>query len=239
MNILESMIKRILVTGGNGRFSKVFKKENTLLDLKFLSKKEFNILNLKSIEKSLTKYKPKILIHTAGLSRPMQQHEKNISKSIDLNIIGTANVVKMCRKYNIKIIYFSTNYVYDCIKGNFKETDGIKPINNYGLSKMGGEASVLMYKKSLVLRIQMTEKPFAYKKAFTNVYSNYMFHEELVKKLPKLIKKFGIINVGGKSRSSYDFAKLHNKKTLKIKNTNKKIYLNQTMNLNKLKKILK
>ena len=233
------MIKRILVTGGNGRFSKVFKRENTLLDLKFLSKKEFNILNLKSIEKSLTKYKPKILIHTAGLSRPMEEHEKNISKSIDLNIIGTANVVKMCKKYNIKIIYFSTNYVYDCIKGNFKESDGIKPINNYGLSKMGGEASVLMYKKSLVLRIQMTEKPFAYKKAFTNVYSNYMFHEELVKILPKLIKKFGIINVGGKSRSAYDFAKLHNKKTLKIKNTNKKIYLNQTMNLNKLKKILK
>jgi dTDP-4-dehydrorhamnose reductase len=169
----------------------------------------------------------------------MNIHEKDISKSIDLNIIGTANVVKMCKKYDVKIIYFSTNYVYDCIKGNFKETDGIKPINNYGLSKMGGEASVLMYKNSLVLRIQMTEKPFAYKKAYTNVYSNYMFHEELVKILPKLINNFGIINVGGKSRSAYDFAKIHNNKTLKSKNTNKKIYSNQTMNLNKLKKTLK
>ena len=85
----------------------------------------------------------------------------------------------------------------------------------------------------------MTQKPFAYIKAYSNVFSNYMFHEDLVKILPKLIKNFGIINVGGKSRSSYDFAKLHNKKTLKIKNTNKKIYLNQTMNLEKLKKILK
>ncbi|MDA9814292.1 sugar nucleotide-binding protein [Candidatus Pelagibacter sp.] len=239
MNILIPMSKLIFVTGGNGRFAQVLKKENTLLNLKFLSKKEFNILNLKSIEKSVIKYKPKIIIHTAGLSRPMEQHEKNISKSIDLNIIGTANVVKICRKYNIKIIYFSTNYVYDCIKGNFKETDGIKPINNYGLSKMGGEASVLMYKNSLVLRIQMTEKPFAYNKAFTNVYSNYMFHEELVKILPKLIKNFGIINVGGKARSSYDFAKLYNKNTLKSRNTNKKIYSNQTMNLSKLKKTLK
>ena len=182
------MSKCILVTGGNGRFARVFEKENTLLDLKFLSKKELNILSLKSIEKSIIKHKPKILIHTAGLSRPMNQHENNISKSIDLNIIGTANVVKICKKYDVKVIYFSTNYVYDCIKGNFKESDGIKPINNYGLSKMGGEASVLMYKNSLVLRIQMTEKPFAYKKAYTNVYSNYMFHEELVKMLPKLIK---------------------------------------------------
>ena len=239
MNMLRSMNKSILVSGGNGRFAKVFKKVNTLLDLKFLSKKEFNILNINSIKKSLIKYKPKILIHTAGLSRPMDQHERNISKSIDLNIIGTANVVKMCKKYNIKLIYFSTNYVYECIKGNYKETDGVKPINNYGLSKMGGEASVLMYKNSLVLRIQMTEKPFAYKKAYTNVYSNYMFHEELISILPKLLKNFGIINVGGKSCSAYNFAKLHNKKTLKAINTDKKIYSNQTMNLNKLKKILK
>ena len=233
------MNNRILVSGGSGRFAQVLKKENNLLNLKFLSKKEFNILNLKSIEKCLVKYKPKILIHTAGLSRPMEQHEKNISNSIDLNIIGTANVVKMCKRYNIKIIYFSTNYVYDCIKGNFKETDAIKPINNYGLSKMGGEASVLMYKNSLVLRIQMTEKPFAYKKAYTNVYSNYMFHEELVKLLPKLINSFGIVNVGGKSRSAYIFAKNHNKKTLKAKNIDKRFPSNQTMNLNKLKKILK
>jgi len=232
------MRSKILVTGGNGRFAKILKEKNNSLNLKFLSKKQLDILNLKSIEKCVIKHKPKIIIHTAGLSRPMNQHVNNISKSIDLNIIGTANVVKICKKYNIKIIYFSTNYVYDCIKGNFKETDGIKPINNYALSKMGGESSVLMFKNSLVLRIQMTEKPFAYKKAFTNIYSNYMFHEEMVKILPKLVDHFGIINVGGKSRSAYNFAKLHNKKTLKAKNIDKKIPSKQTMNLSKLKKIL-
>ena len=187
------MKKPILVTGGNGRFAKVLKIKNKKLNLKFLTKKELNILNLKSIEKCIRKNQPKIIIHTAGLSRPMDQHESNISKSIDLNIIGTANLVKVCQKYKIKIIYFSTNYVYECSKGNYKETDGVKPINNYGLSKMGGEASVLMYKNSLVLRIQMTEKPFAYKKAFTNLYSNYIFHEDIVPMLPKLINSYGII----------------------------------------------
>ena len=228
----------ILVTGSNGRFAKILKEKNNSLNLKFLNKKQLNILNLKSIENNIIKYRPKIILHTAGLSRPMKQHEKNISKSIDLNIIGTANLVKICKKYAIKIIYFSTNYVYECTKGNYKESDGLKPINNYGLSKMGGESSVLMYKNSLILRIQMTEKPFAYKKAFTNVYSNYMFHEDMVNFLPKLINQYGIINVGGKSRSTYQFAKLHNKKTLKAKNTDKNIPSNQTMNLKKLRKIL-
>ncbi len=232
------MKKKILITGGNGRFAKVLKKKNTSLNLIFLSKRDLNILNLKSIEKNIIKYKPTILIHTAGLSRPMEQHNKDIIQSINLNIIGTANVVKICKKYNVKLIYFSTNYVYECVKGNYNEKDGIKPINNYGLSKMGGEASVLMYKNSLVLRIQMTEKPFSYKKAFTNVYSNYMFHEDMVKILPKLVNYCGIINVGGKSRSAYQFAKLHNKKTIKASNVDKKFPSKQTMNLNKLKKIL-
>ena len=232
------MEHKIIVTGGDGRFAQILKKKNKTLNLKFFSKKKLNILSIKSIENILKKYKPNIIIHTAGLSRPMDQHDKDINKSIDLNIIGTANVVKLCKKYGIKLIYFSTNYVYDCIKGNFKETDGIKPINNYGLSKMGGEASVLMYKNSLVLRIQMTEKPFAYKKAFTNVFSNFMFHEEMVKILPKLINEFGIINVGGKKRSAYNFAKKWNKKTIRAKNKDNKIPFNQTMNLNKLRKIL-
>ncbi|MDB3925319.1 sugar nucleotide-binding protein [Candidatus Pelagibacter sp.] len=232
------MTKLILVTGGNGRFAKILKRKNKILDLKFLSKKELNILDTKSIEKNIIKYEPKIILHTAALSRPMAIHNTDITKSINLNIIGTANIVKLCEKYRVKLIYFSTGYVYECTKGNYKESDPVKPINNYGLSKLGGECAVQMYKNSLILRITMTEKPFAYKKAFTNVFSNYMFHEEMVEMLPKLINQFGIINVGGKSRSIYNFAKNHNKKVIKIKNFDKKIYSKQTMNLKRLKKIL-
>jgi len=97
-----------------------------------------------------------------------------------------------------------------------------------------------MYKNSLVLRITMTEKPFLYKKAFTNLKSNYLFHEDLVKILPKIINKKGILNIGGKSQSIYNFAKKYNKKVKKIlANKNQKIPLNQTMNINKLKNIIK
>ena len=128
------MKKKILVTGGDGRFSKILKKNNKKLDLFFASKKECNILNLKSISKIIKKIKPKILIHCAGLSRPMNIHDKKISKSIDLNIIGTANITKMCKKYNIKLIYFSTGYVYEGTKGNYSENDPVKPFNKYGLS---------------------------------------------------------------------------------------------------------
>jgi len=234
------MKKLILVTGGDGRFTKVLKKENKILNLYFASKKECNILDFNSINRLIKKIKPKIVIHCAGLSRPMDIHEKNISKSIDLNIIGTANITKVCKKNQIKLIYFSTGYVYEGKKGNYSETDPVKPFNNYGLSKLGGECSVLMYRNSLILRITMTEKPFTYKKAFSDLKSNFMFHEDLVKILPKVLNKKGIINIGGKSQSVYSFAKKYNKKIKKIKTNNKnKLPLNQTMNLDKLRKIIK
>ncbi len=232
--------KLILITGGNGRFSKIFKKKNNNLNLFFVSKKECNILNTRSIEKIIKKINPQIVIHCAGLSRPMNIHEKNISKSIDLNIIGTANITKICEKNNIKLIYFSTGYVYEGKKGNYSEKDPVKPFNNYGLSKLGGECAVLMYKNSLVLRITMTEKPFAHKKAFSNLKSNFMFQEDLVKILPKVLNKKGILNIGGKSQSVYNFAKKYNKNVKKIKANKKgKLPLNQTMSLTKLNKILK
>ena len=174
-----------MITGGDGRFAKILKKNNKNLNLFFVSKKKCNILNLNSIINVVKKVKPKILIHCAGLSRPMIIHEKNISRSIDLNIIGTANIVKVCKKYNIKLIYFSTGYVYEGKKGNYSENDPVKPFNNYGLSKLGGECAVAMYKNSLILRITMTEKPFLHKKAFLNLKTNFMFHEDLVKILHK------------------------------------------------------
>ena len=233
------MIKKILVTGGDGRFSEILKVKNTKLNLTFCNKKECDILSLNSINKAIKKIKPKIILHCAGLSRPMDIHEKDINKSIDLNIIGTANVVKACKINNIKIIYFSTGYVYEGKRGNYSEKDSVKPFNNYGLSKLGGECSVLMYKNSLILRVTMTEKPFTYKKAFTDLKTNFMFHDDLIKLLPKLIDKKGIINVGGKSQSVYDFAKKHNpkiKKTKSLKSLN--LPQNQTMSLKKLKSII-
>ena len=231
---------KILVTGGDGRFAKILKEKNSKLNLYFATKKQCNILSLNSLTKIIKKVKPKIVLHTAGLSRPMDIHEKDINKSINLNIIGTSNLVKVCNKFKIKIIYFSTSYVYEGLTGNYKETDPVKPFNNYGWSKLGGECAVMMYKNSLILRITMTQKPFMFKKAYVNLLANYMYHEDLVDILPKIINQKGIINIGGKTQSIYNFAKSKNlnvKKTKLIKT--KKLPLKQNMNIGKLNKLLK
>ena len=163
------MQKKIIFTGGTGRFAQVFKKITTKEKIFFPRRNQLNIENYKSIKTYLNKIKPNYLIHAAALSRPMKIHEKEISKSINTNIIGTANIVKACLEKNIKLIYFSTNHVYQGIRGSYKETDPVLPINKYAISKFGGECSVQMYPNSLILRICMTERPFVHKKAFNDV----------------------------------------------------------------------
>ena len=230
--------KRIIITGGEGRFAKVLKFYNKKHDIYYPSKKKLNVLSIKSIEVYLKKIKPKYLIHCAALSRPMNIHDKLISKSIDLNIIGTANIVKVCSELKIKLIYFSTGYVYPGKIGNYKENDPVLPINNYAWSKLGGECAVAMYKNSLILRITMCEKPFLHKYAFHDINTNFIFHEEVAKIIPKILDKKGVINVGGKTQSVYKFAKKYNK-NVKKKSGKKLFPLNPSMNISKLKKIMK
>ena len=198
-------MKKIVFTGGSGRFAVEFKKIKSKFKIYFPNKKKLNIDNLTSIKKYLKKIKPVYFIHCAALSRPMSIHEEKISRSISINIIGTSNVVKACEERNIKLIYFSTNYVYPGEKGNYKESDPIFPINNYAISKLGGECAVRLYKNSLILRISMTEKPFVHEFAFNDVEMNFMYHDEFAKILLKLINEKGIINVGGKTQTVYNF----------------------------------
>mgnify|MGYP006159342447 FL=1 len=235
-------MKKIVITGGTGRFGKILKKDKNKNKLFFPDRKNLDITNFKKIQNYLSNIKPDILVHLAGLSRPMDIHEKDIKKSIDLNIIGTANITKACEERNIKLIYFSTNYVYPGKKGNYKEGDNLLPVNNYAWSKLGGEASVQLYKNSLILRVCMTEKPFIHNVAFSNVITSFMYHEDVVKILFKLINKTGIINIGGPKMSVYNFAKKENKKVIKkklLKDNKIGMPINSSMNINKVKKILK
>ena len=235
-------MKKFIITGGEGRFAEQLKKKFRSKNFIFLNKKELNILSREQINKKIKIYKPYALIHLAGLSRPMITHEKDIEKSITLNIIGTSNIVIECAKNNVKVIYFSTNYIYPGKKGNYSEKSPLLPLNNYSWSKLGGEAAVQMYKNSLILRVAMSERPWIHPKAFINVKTNFLYHDEVIRILPKLLNKKGIINVGGNDKSIYNFAKKTNPKVKKFLYSNQsskvKMQKDSSINIKKLKKII-
>ena len=94
---------KIIFTGGNGRFCNVLKKIKSKYKIYFPTRSQLDITKIKKAENYIKKIRPKFLIHTAALSRPMKIHDKNIIKSIDTNIIGTSNLVKICSKLKIKL----------------------------------------------------------------------------------------------------------------------------------------
>ena len=210
------MKNKVLISGGNGSLASQLVKYNTLCDIIALSKQEMDVTKIHQIESAILLHKPDYFIHAAALTRPMVNHTKSPELSIQSNIIGTSNVALLCIKYNIKLIYISTDYVYPGITGDYLETDPILPVNEYAWSKLGGECAVRLYKNSLILRMALCEKPFPHNKALYDVEKSYIYIDDAVELILKLKDEVGVINVGGIKQTPYEFAKQFNSDIGKI-----------------------
>ena len=202
-------MKKILITGGNGEFAKYLIKLGKEYEILFPYKSELDITFIKDVEQYFSDHYDKFdyVIHAAAITRPMFIHEHDPSLSIKTNIVGTANVVLMCKRFNKKIIYISTDYVYPGTNGDYKETNSLKPFTKYGWSKLGGECAVQMYDNHLILRMAMNKKPFPHPKALVDMKKSLMYIEDAAKITLQLLDESGTINVGGKSQSVYEFVK--------------------------------
>lgn len=234
-------MKKILMSGGNGEFAKELKKHNTNYEITAPSKKEMDVTDVDSLNFKIFSTQPDYFIHAGALTRPMVIHEDKPDSSIKNNIIGTSNVVLTCMKYNVKLIYLSTDYVYPGVDGNYNENDYLKPFTKYGWSKLGGECAVRLYDNHLILRMSMNKRPFPHPKALVDMKKSLMYIDDASKVVLKLLDEEGTINVGGKSQSVYEF----------VKETNAdigKIYLNDiddvnmakdcSMNISKMKRLI-
>ena len=205
----------ILVTG-NGRLATELEKLSTdSLPITTLSRREMDITNEYMVSDTIKKFMikpdfPKYLIHTAALTKPMEVNDRNPIMSMDTNVVGTANVARVCSKYGIKFIYISTDFVYGDSE-LVDENSQVKPTNNYGWSKLGGECITKLISNSLILRCSLCDIPFRHKFAFEDVYRNSITHTDVADIIVKIKDEVGIINVGGEYQSVYDFVSKHQK----------------------------
>lgn len=106
------------------------------------------------IKKIISEYNPQIIIHCASLTNIDEcEVDKNITKKI--NVLATKNIVEEVIDKDVKLIYISTDAVYDGVKGNYSEDDKISPQNYYGLSKYEGELEILKKENALILRTNL------------------------------------------------------------------------------------
>lgn len=116
-----------------------------------------DITDAAAVEQVLSEIKPEAVIHCAAWTAVDAAEEKeNLSEVRAVNVNGTENIVRVCKKLACKLLYISTNYVFDG-QGELPwepEDAGCQPLNVYGQSKLDGEYLVkTMLEKYFIVRI--------------------------------------------------------------------------------------
>ena len=151
MNNLSN--KKILVTGANGLLGSSFCTYSTFKNVKGFSKDLLDITSSDSLEKKLDIEKPDIILHTAAFTN-VEACENNPEKAFLVNVLGTKNLAKYCKKNNVSLIYISSTGVYGSSKTNvYSEFDSVKPTTVHHKTKYEAEMIVSnTLKDYLILR---------------------------------------------------------------------------------------
>lgn len=137
----------ILVTGSNGQLGFDVIKELQKRKLEYVGsvRSDFDITSYDEVEGYILNLKPECIIHCAAYTAvDKAEDEKEICYKI--NVLGTENIAKACKKVNAKMIYISSDYVFDG-SGNMPHqiNEAANPLSVYGKSKYKGELKVKEY----------------------------------------------------------------------------------------------
>ena len=145
----------LLITGGTGTLGRAFARLCDLRAIPFilLNRQDMDIADQDQVNRVLSKYQPWALINTAGFVK-VDEAQKNQQQCFRENTTGPVNLARACQKYNIKLISFSSDMVFDGNnRSSYLENHSPNPLNTYGLSKLKSEQEVLkIYPSSLIIR---------------------------------------------------------------------------------------
>jgi dTDP-4-dehydrorhamnose reductase len=211
---------KILITGGSGLLGthlqhELINRRDIKLDIP--SHSLFDVTDLQAVREYLDYSKPDTLIHCAAVAK-FKIVDKIPAKAIETNIVGTSNITIACMERNIRLIYISTDHVFDGKKGNYHINDKINPISKYAKTKAAGELAVRIYDNSLSIRTSFCDVKFPFDTGYIDKWTSQDYVDNIA---PKIIEKalsdeIGICNVGHTRRSFYHLAKDRHGDTIKI-----------------------
>ena len=135
---------KVLVTGANGMLGQDLCPilEDEGFEVIETDVNNLDITNEQNIEEVFVSENPDIVIHCAAYTN-VDKAEEDIKTARLINALGTENIAKACKKFNAKMVYISTDYVFNGQTSQpYKPLDKTEPLNNYGLTKLEGEEAV-------------------------------------------------------------------------------------------------
>lgn len=201
---------KVVFTGGNGFLATELRK---IFPAIYLTRKDMDILNEGQVRDVLKSLKPDLVVHLAGLT-DVNMGDCSKQSFYETNVLGTRNIAK----YSPKLMYWSTEYVFDGTKGYYNEQDYPNPVNFYGLTKLLGEKEARLAPVSVVLRTAMKPRPYKHDVVPEGMYSSGGYVDDMAKEYKLAIEHFDdlppTIHVGLKRVLLFDLASQTRKVTL-------------------------
>lgn len=157
-------MKKVYITGISGMLGSnigyLFKNKYSVCGVdKIILKKmdillteKFDLLDFDMLSRSIKRFKPDYLIHTAAMVNvDLCEEKKELAYNLNTKLTGW--IADICNEINCKMIYISTDAVFDGVNEKlYKETDITNPVNIYGKTKLEGENKVIQNPNNLILR---------------------------------------------------------------------------------------
>lgn len=219
---------KFLITGVNGQLGHDVKEElmeSGYSDILAPTSAEMDITKKEQVEEIVLDYQPDVIFHCAAYTA-VDQAEDEKEKCYDINVNGTKYLTDAASLVQAKIIYISTDYVFDGTKDEgYDVDDETHPVNYYGETKYLGEEIVKKYENHIIVRISWvfgingknfvkTMLRLAETKSELSVVSDQIGSPTYTKDLSKLLVDMSLSDIRGTYHATnegycswYDFAK--------------------------------
>lgn len=143
-------MEKILITGASGllgyKLVKALSQDYEVIPthnkhLAHPGSVKMDIVDRNEVFRVLSRVRPKLVVHAAAETN-VDKCETNRQLSWSVNAEGTRSIAQACGKIGAKLVYVSTDYVFDGEKGLYREEDKANPVNYYGVTKLKGEEFV-------------------------------------------------------------------------------------------------
>ncbi|MBI4117214.1 MAG: NAD(P)-dependent oxidoreductase [Parcubacteria group bacterium] len=228
---------KYLVTGGAGKLGTEL---CPLIDCTAPAHCELDILSPEQIEKFASRKDIDAIIHLAAISSK-KAAEENKPLSYSINVIGTRNIAQAAAKFNKKIVYISTESVFDGSRGDYKEDEPANPHDWYALTKYAGELEIQNSgAEHLIIRTTFRPSKWGFPTTYTNFWTTGDYVDVIAKEVALAISYglTGIIHIGTPKKTWYELAKQRNPE-IKPEEYPDSNYLRVDLNLEKWEKIKK
>lgn len=147
---------KFFITGVNGQLGYDVKRElleRGYTDILAPTRVDLDITNEDAVKKMIREYRPSVIFHCAAYTA-VDKAEEEQEKCYQVNVLGTKYLTEAAKEMDAKIIYISTDYVFDGTKeGIYQIEDKVNPVNYYGKTKYLGENFVSKYENHIIVRI--------------------------------------------------------------------------------------